>query len=153
MKSLSRVQLFATPWSELPLPSPQCKRLWFNSWVRKIPWRRARLSTPVFLCFPCGSAGKESACNEGDLGLIPGLGRCPGEGKGYPLQYSGLEISMDCSPPGSSVHGDSLGKNTGVDWHSLLQGIFLTQGSNPGLPHCRWSLYRLSHQGSHHLLT
>ena len=46
--------------------------------------------------FPCGSADKESACNVGDLGLIPGLGRCPGEGKGYPLQYSGLEDSMDC---------------------------------------------------------
>ena len=45
--------------------------------------------------FPCGSAGKESAGNVGDLGLIPGLGRSPGEGKGYPLQYSGLEISMD----------------------------------------------------------
>ena len=45
--------------------------------------------------FPCGSAGKESACNAGDLGLIPGFGRSPGEGKGYPLQYSGLENSMD----------------------------------------------------------
>ena len=45
--------------------------------------------------FPCGSAGKESACNAGNLGLIPGLGRSPGEGKGYPLQYSGLENSMD----------------------------------------------------------
>ena len=45
------------------------------------------------LGFPCGSAGKESACNVGDLGLIPGLGRSPGEGKGYPLQYSGLENS------------------------------------------------------------
>ena len=45
--------------------------------------------------FPCGSAGKESACNVGDLGLIPGLGRSPGEGKGYQLQYSGLENSMD----------------------------------------------------------
>jgi len=44
----------------------------------------------------CGSVGKESACNVGDLGLIPGLGRSPGEGKGYPLQYSGLEKSMDC---------------------------------------------------------
>ena len=44
---------------------------------------------------PCGSAGIESACNAGDLGLIPGLGRFPGEGKGYPLQYSGLENSMD----------------------------------------------------------
>ena len=43
-----------------------------------------------------GSAGKESACNTGDLGLIPGLGRSPGEGEGYPLQYSGLENSMDC---------------------------------------------------------
>ena len=46
------------------------------------------------------SAGKESACNVGDLGSIPGLGRSPGEGKGYPLQYSGLENSMDCI-----VHG------------------------------------------------
>ena len=46
--------------------------------------------------FPCGSAGKESACNVGDLGSIPGLGRSPGEGNGYPLQYSGLENSMDC---------------------------------------------------------
>ena len=49
----------------------------------------------MFLCFPGGSAGKESACNEGDLGSIPGLGRSPGEGNGYPLQYSGLENSMD----------------------------------------------------------
>ena len=68
----------------------------FNSWVRKIPWRRDRLPTPVFLGFPCGSAGKESACNAGDLSLIPRLGRSPGEGKGYPLHYSGLESSMDC---------------------------------------------------------
>ena len=50
--------------------------------------------------FPCGSADKESACNVRDLGLIPGLGRSPAEGKGYPLQYSGLENSMDCL-----VHG------------------------------------------------
>ena len=55
---------------------------------------------------------------------------------------------MDCSPPGSSVHGDSPGKNTGVDCHVLLQGIFPTQGSNPGLLHCRQILYSLSHQGS-----
>ena len=50
--------------------------------------------TPVFLGFPCGSAGKESACNAGDLGSISGLGGSPGEGKGYPLQYSGLENFM-----------------------------------------------------------
>ena len=43
-----------------------------------------------------GSAGKESACNVGDLGSAPGLGRSPGEGKGYPLQYSALEIIMNC---------------------------------------------------------
>ena len=55
---------------------------------------------------------------------------------------------MDCSPPDSSVHGDSPGKNTEVGCHALLQGIFPTQGSNPGLPHCRWILYCLSHQGS-----
>ena len=45
---------------------------------------------------PCGSAGEESACNVGDLGLIPGLGRSPGEQKGHPLQYSGLESSVGC---------------------------------------------------------
>jgi len=46
------------------------------------------------MVFPCGSAGKESACNAGDLGSIPGLGRSPGKGNGYPLQYSGLENFM-----------------------------------------------------------
>ena len=59
-----------------------------------------KVPTPVFLGFLCGSTGKESACSAGDLGLIPGLGRCPGEGKGSPLQYSGLKNSMDCI-----VHG------------------------------------------------
>ena len=72
---------------------------WFNSWVRKILWRRDRLPTPVFLGFPCGSDGKESTYNVGDLGSIPGLERSPGEGKGYPLQYSGLDNSMDCINP------------------------------------------------------
>ena len=61
---------------------------------------KGQATTPVFLGFPCGSAGKESACNVGDLGLIPGLGRSPGVGKGYPLQYSGLENSMDHSARG-----------------------------------------------------
>ena len=72
----------------------QCRRPWLDSWLRKIPWRRDRLPTPVFLGFPGGSAGKASACNAGDLGLIPGLGRSHGEGNGYLLQYSGLENSM-----------------------------------------------------------
>ena len=56
---------------------------------------------------------------------------------------------MDHSPPGSSVHGDSPGKNTGVGCHAPLQGIFPTQGSNPGLLHCRQILYQLNHKGSH----
>ena len=73
----------------------QCGRPWFDSWVRKICWRRDRLPTPVFLGFPCGSAGKESTCNVGDLGSIPGLGRSPGQGKGY--QYSGLETVYSIS--------------------------------------------------------
>ena len=64
-------------------------------------WPRGPLSptSPVnisSLGFPGGSAGKESACNAGDLGSVPGLGRSRGEGNGYPLQYSGLENSMDC---------------------------------------------------------
>ena len=67
--------------------------------------------------FPCGSAGKESACNAGDLGLIPGLGRSTGEGKGYPLQYSGLENSMECI-----VHGVTKSQIQLSDFHftSLL---------------------------------
>jgi len=57
--------------------------------------------------FPCGSAGKESTCNVGDLGLIPGLGRSPGEGKGYPLQSSGLENSRECIVHGGSKESDT----------------------------------------------
>ena len=65
----------------------QCRRPQFDPWVRKLRWRRDWLPTPVFLGFPSGSDGKESTCNEGDLGSIPGLGR----GHGNPLQYSCLE--------------------------------------------------------------
>ena len=72
----------------------QCRRLQFESWVGKSPWRRDRLPTPVYLVFPCGSARKESACNLGDLGSITGLGRSPGKGKGYLLLCCGLENSM-----------------------------------------------------------
>ena len=67
------------------------------------------------------------------------------------IQYcinSTLCNPMDCSPPGSSVPGDSPGKNIGVGCHAFLQGIFPTQESNPGLPHCMPILYCLSHQQS-----
>ena len=72
------------------------------------------LKTPLVLGFPGGSAGKESACNAGDLGSIPGLGRSLGEGKGYPLQYSGLENSMDCI-----VHGVTKSQTRLRDFHIL----------------------------------
>ena len=62
--------------------------MWNLFWVGEIPWKRDRLPTPVFLGFPGGSDGEESACNAGDPGSIPGLGRSPGKGIGYPLQYS-----------------------------------------------------------------
>ena len=75
---------------------PAVQETRFNSWVGKIPWRRDRLPTPMFLGFPGSSDGNESAHNAGDLGSIPGLGRSPRERKGYPLQYSGLENSINC---------------------------------------------------------
>ena len=90
------VNLGASLVAQLVKNLPAMQETWFNSWIGKICWRRDRLPTPVFLGFPCGSVGKESTCNVGELGSIPGLGRCPEEGKGYPLQYSGLENSMDC---------------------------------------------------------
>ena len=74
---------------------PAMQETLFDSWAGKICWRRDRLPTPVFLGFPCGSAGKESAHNVGDMGAFLRLVRSPGEGKGHPLQYSGLENSMD----------------------------------------------------------
>ena len=92
------------------LENPMDRGAWrapVHSIAKRREWSNAAHATHTYfftsvLClpincngFPGGSAGKESACNAGDLGLIPGLGRSPGEGKGYSLQYSGLENSMD----------------------------------------------------------
>ena len=74
----------------------QCRTPQFDSWVGKIHWRKDSLPTSVFWGFPGGSAGKKPTCHVGDMGLIPGLGRSLGEGKGYPLCYSSLENSMHC---------------------------------------------------------
>ena len=74
-------------------------------------WRRDRLPT-VFLGFPSGSAVKESTYNVGYLDSIPGLERSPGEGKGYPLQYSGLENSMECI-----VYGFARSRTRLSDFH------------------------------------
>ena len=78
--------------------------------------RRDRLPTPVFLGFPCGSSGKEST----NLGSVSGLGRSPGEGKGYPLQYSGLENSMDCI-----VHGVAKSQTRLSNFHYLTNEILI----------------------------
>ena len=66
----------------------------------------------AYKVFPDSSVGKEFACNSGDLGSMPGLGRSPGEAKGYPLQYSGLENSMDCI-----VHGVTKSRTRLSDFH------------------------------------
>ena len=80
------------------------------SWVLKGRFKQLLIKTEGF---PCGSACKESVCNAGDLGYISGLIRSPGEGKGYPLQYSGLENSIDYT-----VHGIT---NSQIDWKTFTQ--------------------------------
>ena len=82
-----RAQLVKNP------PAMQETPVWFLGW--EDPFEKQWLPAPVFLGFPCGLTDKESTCNVGNLDSVPGLGRSPGEGKGYPLQYSGLENSMD----------------------------------------------------------
>ena len=66
--------------------------------------------------------------------------------------YPTIHYPMDCSPPGSSIRGDSPGKNTRIGCHAVPQRIFPTQGSNPGLLYCRRILYHLSHQRSARIL-
>ena len=83
---------------------------------------------PPLWVFPDSSAGKESACNAGNLSSIPGLGRSPGEGKGCPLQYSGLENPMDCI-----VHGVTKSWTRLSDFHSLTGSYFIDMSSS--LPH------------------
>ena len=83
--------------------------IWYSMWTVPLG------ENTIWMLFPCGSAGKESTCNAGDLSSIPGLGRSPGEGKGYPLQYSGLENSMDCI-----VHGVTKSWIRLSDFHFLF---------------------------------
>ena len=92
--------------AQLVKNQPAMQETWFDSWVGKIPWRRDRLRTPIILGFPGGSVGKESTCNAGDLGSIPGLGRSSGGGHGNPFLYSclknphGQRSLVGCSPWG-----------------------------------------------------
>ena len=85
---------------------------------QKIPCRRDRLPTLVFLGFPGGSVDKESTCNAGDMSWIPGLGRSLGEGNSYTLQHSGMENPMDCI-----VHGVAKSRTRLSDFHSLSISI------------------------------
>ena len=92
----------------------------------------------MYVCvFPGGSAGKESACSAGDMGSLPGLGRCPGEGKGSPLQCSGLENSMDCIVRGVAKSRTRLGDLTSrvyvahIFFHTLFR-CDLSQDADDG---------------------
>ena len=127
------------------------REIWVRSLGRKICWRRDRLPTPVFLGFPGGSAGKESACNAGDLGSIPGQGRSPGEGTGYPLQYSWASLvaqlaknlhalletwvrSLGREDPlekGQATHSSILGLPLWLSWQRIC-----LQCSSPGFDPC-----------------
>ena len=112
----------------------QCRRPQFNSWDGKICWRRDGLPTPVFLGFPCGSAGKESSCNAGDLSLKPELGRSSGEGKGYPVQYSDPENSKTCIARGVSKSRTGL-----KDFHFHLNVWVKGYGRYCSLPTSRFT--------------
>jgi len=91
-----------------------------------------------------GNVGITTSVEGGDTDLMRLRGSPGTSGQRHPS----LCDPMDCSLPGSSVHGDSPGKNTGVGCHALLPRFFPTQGSNHCLLHCRQILYHLSHQGS-----
>ena len=107
----------------------QCKGPGFNSWVGKIPWRRDRLPTPVFFGFPDGSNSKELACNVGDLGTSPGLGRSRVGGHGNPLQYSCLENPhRQRRLAGYSARGHTELDTTKATWHTRTHSQ-IDQGS------------------------
>ena len=86
---------------------------------REDPVEKERLPIPVFLGFPCGSTGKKPTCSTGDWVWFPGLGRSPGEQKGYPLQYSGLENSMDCIARGVTKSWTRLS-----NFHIIVSSLF-----------------------------
>ena len=82
------------------------------------------LNYSIYAGFPGSPDGKESACSVGDLGLIPGLRRSPGEGNGYPLQYSCLENPMDRGAWQATVSGVTKSRIRLNDFHSLVISVF-----------------------------
>ena len=133
VKSLSRVRLLANPWTAAYQAPPPLHR---TLQARVLEWGAIALSIRSYeFTTKKAKYGGYTTELEAVLCLITQL--CPT-----------LCNPIVCSLTGSSVLRDSPGKNTGVNCHALLQGIFPTQGSNLGLPHCRQFLYQLSHQGS-----
>ena len=129
-------RLFDTPtqlsWFPQPSSLTQQHLLYSLSFLKffRSDARVTFCSHPDHISFPCGSAGKESASNMGDLGSIPELGRSPGEGKGYPLHYSGLENSMDCI-----VHGVANSWTWLSDFHKTVSiNLVLTLQQFPHYP-------------------
>ena len=119
----------------MEMPEPHTQKWWFN---------RVGLNSLCFFHYFC--CNMDFSIHSSMRGLLTSIR--------FPLCCSVAQLcltlcdAMDCSTPGFSVHGDFLGKNTGVGCYAFLQGIFPTQGSNTGLPHCRQILYQLSHKGS-----
>ena len=103
-----------------------------------------------YMGFPGGSAVKNPLANAGDSGLMPASGGSPGEFGNETESHS--VVSSSLGPHGFYSPCNSPGQNPGVGSLSLLQGIFSTQGSNPGPLHCRRILYQLSHKGSPRIL-
>ena len=95
------------------------------------------MKLPIDKGFPGGSEGKASACNAGDPGLIPGMGRSPGEGNGNPLQYSCLENPMDRGAWWATVHGVAIAKS-----RTRLSGFTLTFTLRSSNPEILWSCGR-----------
>ena len=118
----------------------------FKVWTPFLVFFLAAPPTPVFLGFPDSSVGKESGCNVGGLGWIPGLGRPPEEGKGYLLQYSGLENSMDCI-----VHGvtESRPRLSTFPFHTACSILVHQRGIKPAPPSVEeWSFNHWTVKGS-----
>ena len=140
--AFSVIQWMLAIWSLVPLPflnpawtsgSSQftyCWSLACRIWaLLESPWGIWNLG------FPGGLAGNKSAYNVGDLGLIPGLGRSPREGKGYPLQYSGLKNSMDCI-----VHGVTKSRTWLSDFHIHFEMAQLSFASRDMDLRC-WTIF------------
>ena len=147
LSCFSRVQLFVFPWTvalQAPLSTGFSRQEYWSGLPCPLSGDLPDLRIePHLLCplhWPVGS-----------LPLMP-----PGKSffSSYCAQHSVVSLCdpMDCRPPGCSVLEDSWGRNTEVGCHALLQGIFPTQGLNPGLPHYRQILYCLSHRGSPRIL-